>query len=309
MRALTLVLEIALSRLSGDEYLNLMKRTARLVESATPEALGIEAAEFAEYKEKVDLLQQRVAYPTASVKTDESDEVDRMRDATLSYLFAAINAGVNLPIEAQREAAKALEVITRAYANIQRLPDQSETNRIDGLLLDLDTEEAKAHLATMGLTPIVAELKSLNERYTTLTDERTAAEMARTLPSATEIRAALDPMYTTITMIAFAESVTNPTETTANFINLLNATIKEVKKRHNLRTGKETDDDEKKDPTIPGTDTEIPENPDGQQPTNPDGEQPGEDQQPGGEQTTPDPDDNTPQPGVDNDGDGSPEVV
>ena len=207
------------------------------------------------------------------------------------------------------EAAKALELLTRPYANLRKLPDQQITVTIKGLERDLGKEAAQAHLTTLGLLDVYEEMVRLNDEYASKTVQRTSELDLQDMETVGELREKLDPMYAAVTGIAEAESIAKPTEATAEFIRMMNATIKEINKLYNLRTGKESDEDGKKDPTIPGTDTETPENPDGQQPTNPDGEQPGEDQQPGGEQTTPDPDDNTPQPGVDNDGDGSPEVV
>lgn len=47
MRALTVLLFISLKKLNAAEYLNLMSRLRVLIETATPEALGLTAAEFA----------------------------------------------------------------------------------------------------------------------------------------------------------------------------------------------------------------------------------------------------------------------
>ena len=309
MRQVTFLIAAALTKLNAAEYLNLMSRLRGLIETATPEALGLTAEEFEEFKTLVDKLQDRIDVSSASGLTETLDLLNEQRLNVVASLFASIQAFTKLTLQDKLEAAKALELLTRPYANLRKLPDQQITVTIKGLERDLGKETAKAHLTTLGLLDVYEEMVRLNDEYASKTVQRTSELDLQDMETVGELREKLDPMYAAVTGIAEAESIAKPTEATAEFIRMMNATIKEINKLYNLRTGKESDEDGKKDPTIPGTDTETPENPDGQQPTNPDGEQPGEDQQPGGEQTTPDPDDNTPQPGVDNDGDGSPEVV
>ena len=309
MRQVTFLIAAALTKLNAAEYLNLMSRLRGLIETATPEALGLTAEEFEEFKTLVDKLQDRIDVSSASGLTETLDLLNEQRLNVVASLFASIQAFTKLTLQDKLEAAKALELLTRPYANLRKLPDQQITVTIKGLERDLGKEAAQAHLTTLGLLDVYEEMVRLNDEYASKTVQRTSELDLQDMETVGELREKLDPMYAAVTGIAEAESIAKPTEATAEFIRMMNATIKEINKLYNLRTGKESDEDGKKDPTIPGTDTETPENPDGQQPTNPDDEQPGEDQQPGGEQTTPDPDDNTPQPGVDNDGDGSPEVV
>ena len=310
MRALKVLLEIHLRYLNAKEYLNLMSRLRVLLQDATPEAVGLTAEEMAEFEKYVDELQQRVSFTTATLETGDLDEGELQRDKIITYLFNAIENGKDLPLEDQAKAAKALGLTIQPYKGIQSLPNQQETVSIAGLLLDWSSEEAKTHLATMGLTAVVAKLQEVNDNYRLLSAKRARDLEALTPATVTELRAKLDPIFEAIKVITLAESVAKPTEVTAEFILGFNSAIREVNRLNSLRKEKGSEDSEKQDPTIPGTDTETPENPDDQQPTTPGGEdQTGEEQQPGGEQTTPDPDDNTPQPGVDNDGDGSPEVV
>ncbi len=309
MRKVLLTREIALARLNAKEYLNLMTRMKSLIEDATATALGMTDEEFAEFSALVDKFYQRIYFPEGNELTDSLNDLEGQRDAVITYLFQSVRNGISLPIEEQAEAAKALEKITSLYAGLQRMPEQQETVAIAGLLLKLDEEAAKAHLATMNLTAIVAKLKSLNDEYAAQTKARTRAKGLNEVETVAEMRAALDPMYQTLTIIAQSKNVLEPTETTAEFMAVLNETIKEVNQLYNKRMGKEDKEDEETE--IPGTDPGTSENPGGEQTPggtegeNPDGE--------GGEQTPPtEPDgDETegPKPGEDTDGDGSPEVV
>lgn len=276
MRKILLTRAIALGRLNAKEYLNLMVRLKSLIEGVTPTALGITDEEFAEFVALVDKFYQRIYFPAGTDLTELLDDLERQRDAVITYLFQSVRNGVNLPIEEQAAAAKALKKIIDLYDGLQSAPDQQETVAIAGLLLKLDEEAAKAHLATMNLTAIVAKLKTLNEEYATLTETRTRAKGLETPETTAGMRAAIAPMYQTLTLIAQSKNILEPTETTAEFMAVLNETIKEINRLYNIRVGHEDKEDEETE--IPGTDPETP----------------GEEETPGGEET-PDPE----QPGPD----------
>lgn len=265
MRTVVLLSSIALGKLNASEYLNLMTRLQTLIETATAEALGLTNEEFEEFKDLVAKLQNRVNYTSASALTVQLDGIDKQRDSLLAFLFSTIQNGVKLPIEAQRVAAEALELIIRPYANIQRLPGQQETVQVNGLLIDLATESAAAHVTTLNLTAVVDELKKQNDQYAALTQQRTLESDANATENIAELRARMDPMYVAVTTIAHAESVANPTEATAEFVRALNATVAEVDHLYNLRVGHVKKQDQ--DTVVPGTD---PEQPGGEEPTDPD---------------------------------------
>lgn len=264
MRTVVLLSSIALGKLNASEYLNLMTRLQTLIETATAEALGLTNEEFEEFKDLVAKLQNRVNYTSASALTVQLDGIDKQRDSLLTFLFSTIQNGVKLPIEAQRVAAEALELIIRPYANIQRLPGQQETVQVNGLLIDLAAESAAAHVTTLNLTAVVDELKKQNDQYAALTQQRTLESDANATENIAELRARMDPMYVAVTTIAHAESVANPTEATAEFVHALNATVAEVDHLYNLRVGHVKKQDQ--DTVVPGID---PEQPGGEEPTDP----------------------------------------
>ena len=104
--------------------------------------------------------------------------------------------------------------------------------------------------------------------------ERTAKYMDKTAG----MRSAIDPMYQALTIIAQSKNVLEPTEATAEFMAVLNETIKEINQLHNIRMGHEDKADEETE--IPGT---APETPGGEEETpggeeTPDPEQPGPDE-------------------------------
>lgn len=261
MRSLTILLSIALGRLNNAEYLNLMSRLQKLVETATPTAVGLTADEFDEFKDLVEQLQDRINYPTASDRTAHLTTLDKQRDSVLTFIFSTINNSKKVPILELSEAGNALTLIIRPYTSIQSDQDQVETVKIKGILKDLDTEEAKAHLATLNLTDAVAKLKEINDEYETVTAARARDKEAARMSSdsGTNLRKRLDPIFEAIRQITLAESIAKPTEVTAEFILGLNSAIREVNTLYNLRTGKtQSGEDET---VLPGTDPETPEEP------------------------------------------------
>lgn len=251
MRTITLVIQIGLTKLVAAEYLNLMSRVRTLIESVTPTALGITAEEFAEFTNLLEKLQLRVSYSSASALTAQLNELDKQRDSLLTYIFATINSGVNLPSAILGAAYKALELLIRPYVGIQTMPNQQQTMEVNGLIGALSADDAKAHLATVNLQSCVDDLKTINDEYASLTQQRTL-DMGQDVPETTEaLRKQIDPIYTSLAWIAFAENVSQPTEVTAQFIHDLNLVIKEVNNLYNQRTGKTTGTE---DPVIPGTD-------------------------------------------------------
>lgn len=271
MRKIVLTVEIALSRLNAKEYLNLMTRLKSLIEEATPTVLGITDEEFGEFTAKVDEFYKRIYFPAGNDLTEVLNELEQQRDALVTFLFQSVRSGASLPIEEQAAAAKALMTIISAYTGLQGMPAQQETVAINGLLMNLDTEEAKAHLATMNLTAIVEKLRTLNGEYDLRTKERTRAKGLETPETTAEMRAALDPMYQALTIIAQSKNVLEPTEATEEFMTVLNETVREVNSLYNMRMGRVKKEDQ--ETVIPGTDPESPG---------------GEEETPGGEET-PDP--------------------
>lgn len=256
MRTLTVLITIAITRLNAAEYLNLMSRLRVLIETATPEAVGLTAAEFEEFADLVDKLQRRVNWTSASDLTETIDQLDKQRDSLLTLIFGIIGSYMSLPDTALGKAAVWLERVTRPYKSIQSDPAQQESVKINGLLLDLEAEEAKTHLETLHLTEQVAELKTVNDQYITLTSQRARDTEADKQEPVTDLRKRIDPLYEAIRVITLSESVCAPTDVTAEFILGFNATLREVNNLYNLRSGKTQE--EPADPVLPGTDPTEP---------------------------------------------------
>ncbi len=139
------------------------------------------------------------------------------------------------PIEAQRTAAVKLEMVTRPYQGSAYLPAQQETTTIRGLLNDLAKGDLPDCLDTLGLTPVIVEMKEANERYDTLTNQRMLARAAAKTEPSKDIRTRLVTTYEDIMDYVFANNVLNPTEERTALIRNVNALIGEVSASYNQR--------------------------------------------------------------------------
>ena len=121
MRSITFVQAIGLAKLSGTEYLNLMVRLKKLIEKATISEVGLTEAEFEEFTDYVNALQQRVNHNMSSALTDSLSQCNKNRNAVLSVLFFNVKNGIELPIPEQAKAAKELDQLISPYYKITNI--------------------------------------------------------------------------------------------------------------------------------------------------------------------------------------------
>ena len=267
----------------------------KLIEKYTPAALRIET-QVTVYLDKIEEAQELIRRPTAYASTLILRTDDDLRDRLVGTVSGVIRAHLNSPIEAKAKAANTLSANTAPYKDIQRHQYQQETAEIDGMNRVLD--EYAEEVAALHLEEEAAALKEANENFKLKFEAKAEEEKARqdnkevdTYKKLGEVRA----VYDEIVQVVNAYAIVQPSDELEGFIDDVNARI-------NLYSNMEGGSSSGK--------TETDEKPSGEEPKP---ETPGEDTEtPGGEQTTPtEPDEGTeePQPGVDNDGDGSPEVV
>lgn len=235
MRQLTTIKSIRLHDLNTSEYVNLMSRFLELAEKATPAALGIGEEEFEEFKALAAQMLARVGHSAASALTPQLQSLDKGRKSLFAYLRKTVQAGTKLPIEEKSQPAEALLPYFLPCKGLDKLPLQSVTVRLGGLAEELASEEARAHVAALGLTAIAGELAETNRRYAKLTDQRTAENGRKTGGSGMEIRPLLDQAYTTLTLLAQSASIHAPSAAAAEFVRHLNATIEEIATLNRIR--------------------------------------------------------------------------
>ena len=113
-----------------------------------------------------DLIAQEVELNNAQPDkelTAKMQQLDDDRDALLSQLFSTVRNNRRSPVEALREPAKRLVPIMDSYKGIQREMLQAESLLVNGLLMDL--AKLPADTAALGLTMVIAMLKTTNDEF------------------------------------------------------------------------------------------------------------------------------------------------
>lgn len=236
MKKITKIAPAGLSKLNNAEYTNFAMRFQTIADTAGAEALGLEdTADLDAYQALLNQMNDLVAQSRTSDQTADMAEADRERDDLLTYLFGLIRNGKSSPVSAERKAATTLYNLTKPYVGIQRLPNQQESVQVKGLLLDLSKADYAEAVSTLNLTALTTQLAEVNDRYISLTEERTAARTASQMDDSKTVRAQMDELYDYLSTMGFVQSVANPTEKTAQFVTDVNALIGEVGTLYNQR--------------------------------------------------------------------------
>ena len=130
---------------------------------------------------------------TATVYTEQMKAFDQQRDDLLTNLFGVVRAQLKSPVAAVREAAKALDKGLGVYAGIQSKAVDAETAEVRGMLKDL--ERFATEVTALGLAPVTAQLKTVNDEFQKVYNTRQEKAMDQKMPALSEIRAMTDAVF------------------------------------------------------------------------------------------------------------------
>lgn len=248
---------IYLQHLNKAEFSSLMNLVIELVDEGTATALGIPEATLEEMRKDLELLRSINLESKASEETATLDELESQRDALVTYILSTCRNGRSLVIATKKAAAESLYRQLGVYSGITSKPNRQETELIIGMVADLRKEENAEAIATLGLTEEIDELERVNNEYATLDLSRMKAKANTKTETSAAIRERMMTQYDIVTNFGFAQSLINPSEATATFINHLNQAIDDTQTAYNQRMGK-TAGDKPNDtvPIDPGTEPE-----------------------------------------------------
>ena len=224
-------------------------------EGGVPE-IGIDAAFISEMESETLQMADTVNETTIAQETEAMQAHEKNRDNLATYILTRITCAGSLPLQAERDAGKALYKVVKPYIGIARLAVAKETAAIRGLLIDLRKEEYATYVTTLGLTAYMAELETENEAYDALYKARFEGRAANKTDAGAVIRARLDEYYKELTLLAQSYSVVQPTEQSATFIRNLNQLIAETIAAYNQRIAQLQAAKKRKEESVPVMPTE-----------------------------------------------------
>ena len=151
---------------------------------------------------------------------------------------------------------------------LYNLPQRQQVQALRGLATDMRKPTISEYLTTLGLNDLIESISDVAERFAALLEQRSTNMAANNLGSAQPLREVMTGQYQYIATIAFAYSVSMPSEELSTFVDSVNRLIDDMNKSYNLRMGKSQEKDDEGH-IIP--DPEQPDDPN--QPEDPSGEE------------------------------------
>lgn len=235
MSSIVKLADISLTKLNNAEFTYFAGQIISYIDTATVEALHVDAATFADFKGNHGKLTDIVAQSRAAEETAKIGEADKQEDDLLLYLFATVKGACSHPIASKREAAQAVYDVMKPYLGVQLLPQRQQVQTVDGLVLDLEKEAVAAHFTTLGLASEVETLKTLNAEYGSLIARRADAQKSNPVESAKPIRQEMYEQYDELVSTAWAFSIAVPSDALSGFIASVNKLVADTNAAYNLR--------------------------------------------------------------------------
>ena len=143
-----------------------------------------------------DLIMQEVELNNAQQDTEltaKMQQLDDDRDALITQIFSAVRSNRRSPVKALREPAERLVKLVDSYKGIQREVLQAESLHVNGLLMDLAKQSADT--AALGLTAVIAMLKTTNDEFEQLELKRIDGTDKSGLSSTSALRPLTDEAF------------------------------------------------------------------------------------------------------------------
>ena len=178
---------------SNSHHLQFMFNVYALVKAGDKLKLHLTDELLKSWGDCIDMETELNKVANASLHAEQMAALDRQRDTLLTNLFGVIRVQQKSPVQAVAESARKLNKALAVYLGIQGKAADAETAEVRGLLKDL--ERFSAEMTALGLAPVVAELKAVNEKFQTVYNERQVKAVDEKLPALKEVRTMTDAVF------------------------------------------------------------------------------------------------------------------
>ena len=178
---------------SNSHHLQFMFNVYALVKAVDKLKLHLTDELLKSWADCIDMETELNKVANATLHAEQMAALDRQRDTLLTNLFGVIRVQQKSPVQAVAESARKLNKALAVYLGIQGKAADAETAEVRGLLKDL--ERFSAEMTALGLAPVMAELKAVNEKFQTIYNERQVKAVDEKLPALKEVRAVTDAVF------------------------------------------------------------------------------------------------------------------
>ena len=170
-------------RYSNSHHLQFQFNVYELVKAVDKQKLHLTDELLKTWADCLELEIELYKQATATVQTEQMKALDKQRDDLLTNLFGVVRAQLKSPVQAVRDAAKALDKAFGVYTGIQFKAVDAETAEVRGLLKDL--ERFGSEVTALGLAPVTAQLKTVNDEFQQTYATRQEKAVEQKLPALT----------------------------------------------------------------------------------------------------------------------------
>lgn len=259
---------IGLDKLNNYEYNYFSEQFLVLINAATAEKLHVSSTLVESYSTNVNKMRDIAVQSRTADETALIADVSKEAKSLVIYFFNVLRSEKQSPIAANKTAATGAYNALKPYSGLYNLPQRQQVQALRGLATDMRKPAIADYLTTLGQSEMADSLSDVAERYAALLEQRSANIAVNNLGSAQPLRDVMNEQYKYITTIAFAYSVSMPSEELSTFVDSVNRLIDDMNKSYNLRMGKSQEKDDEGH-IIP--DPEQPDDPN--QPEDPSGEE------------------------------------
>ena len=183
-------------RYSNSHHLQFQFNVYELVKAVDKQKLHLTDELLKTWADCLELETELNKQATATVQTEQMKALDKQRDDLLTNLFGVVRAQQKSPVQAVRDAAKALDKALGVYTGLQFKSADAETAEVRGLLKDL--ERFASEITALGLAPVTTQLKSVNDEFQQTYTTRQEKAVERKLPALTEVRPQTDAVFAAV---------------------------------------------------------------------------------------------------------------
>jgi hypothetical protein len=229
---------IGLFRLRNNDHYQFMTDVDKLIGKYSPASLGI-ANEFDAFRKALMLEDEAMRVETGSSKSGMIETLDVQRDITWNAIRNLVKAYSGSPKEAETQSADALDRIINLYGDPRNLSYNEESAAISNFVTDMLLPANAPHIALLHLSDWVTILKTQNDKFQEILNERNAEFANRGNGDVRSTRREVDPAYNAIVekinaIIVLGQSA----EAISGFVTELNEKIKYYKTTISMREGR-----------------------------------------------------------------------
>ena len=235
---------IGLDKLNNYEYNYFSEQFLVLINAATAEKLHVSSTLVESYSTNVNKMRDIAIQSRTADETALIADVSKEAKSLVIYFFNVLRSEKQSPIAANKTAATGAYNALKPYSGLYNLPQRQQVQALRGLATDMWKPAIADYLTTLGQSEMADSLSDVAERYAALLEQRSANIAVNNLGSAQPLRDVMNEQYKYITTIAFAYSVSMPSEELSTFVTSVNRLIDDMNKSYNLRTGKSQEKDD-----------------------------------------------------------------